>query len=123
MEYGAKEFSDIMSNFKKGRSWLNDVSVDIVGGENDLPALTLLKAYEAEPTVESSISLAAQFILNKEVRFYRNGKLVHSLIYRGGDLSEQFIKVPYLLDTLLKLTYGLLLKKLTPASEDSETED
>ena len=123
MIYGSKEYNDILNNFKKGRSWLNDVSVEIVDGENELDPLTLLRAYDDEPTIENTLSLTGQLILNKEVRFIRNGKVVHTFVYNGGDLCEKFTKVPYLLDTLMKLCYGLMVKKLTPPSEDSETEE
>lgn len=123
MIYGSKEYNDILGNFKKGRSWLNDVSVEIVGGENELDPLTLLRAYDEEPTIENQIVLTQQLILNKEVRFIRNDVIVHSFIYNGGDLGEKFTKTPYLLDTLMKLCYGLMIKKLTPPSEDSETEE
>lgn len=123
MVYGSKEYNDILANFKKGRAWLNDVSVEIVDGENDLDPLTILRAYDEEPTIENTLALTAQMIMNKEVRFIRNKQIVHSFIYNGGDLGEKFTKVPYLLDTLLKLCYGLLVKKLTPPSESSETEE
>ena len=123
MIYGSKEYNNILSNFKKGRAWLNDVSVEIVGDENELDPLTLLRAYDEEPTIQNTLVLTGQMILNKEVRFIRNGKVIYSFIYNGGDLSEKFTKVPYLLDTLMKLCYGLMVKKLTPPSEDSENEE
>lgn len=123
MIYGSKEYNNILSNFKKGRAWLNDVSVEIVGDENELDPLTLLRAYDEEPTIQNTLVLTGQMILNKEVRFIRNGKVIHSFIYNGGDLGEKFTKVPYLLDTLMKLCYGLMVKKLTPPSEDSENEE
>lgn len=123
MIYGSKEYNDILGNFKKGRTWLNDVSIEIVDGENDLDPLTLLRAYDEEPTIENTLSLTGQLILNKEVRFIRKDKIIHSFVYNGGDLSEKFTKAPYLLDTLMKLCYGLMVKKLTPPSEDSGTED
>lgn len=122
MIYGSKEYNDILSNFKKGRAWLNDISVEIVGGENDLDPLTLLRAYDEEPTIDNQLVLTGQMIINKEVRFIRKGEIVHSFIYNGGDLGEKFAKAPYLLDTLMKLCYGLMVKKLTPPSEDSEIE-
>lgn len=122
-EYGSKEYNQILKDFGKGRQWLNDVVVDIVGGENELPALVLLRAYDEEPTLDNSLALASQMVMNRVVRFTRNGKVVHEFIYNGGDLSEHFAKVPYLLDTLLKLCYGLMVKKLTPPSEDSENEE
>ena len=121
--YGSKEYNDILKDFKKGRSWLNDISVEIVGGENELDPLTLLRAYDEEPTIENTRSLTGQMVINKEVRFMRKGTLVHSFTYMGGDLGEKFTKVPYLLDTLMKLCYGLMIKKLTPPSEDSENEE
>ena len=121
--YGSKEYNDILKDFKKGRSWLNDISVEIVGGENELDPLTLLRAYDEEPTIESTLALTGQMIINKEVHFMRKGTLVHSFTYVGGDLGEKFTKVPYLLDTLMKLCYGLMIKKLTPPSEDSENEE
>ena len=122
-EYGSKEYNKIIKDFGKGRQWLNDVVVDIVGGENDLPAVVLLRAYEEEPTVDNSLALASQMVLNRAVRFTRNGKVVHEFTYNGGDLSEKFAQAPYLLDTLLKLCYGLMVKKLTPPSEDSGNEE
>lgn len=121
--YGSKEYNDILKDFKKGRSWLNDISVEIVGGENELDPLTLLRAYDEEPTIESTLALTGQMVINKEVRFMHKGTLVHSFTYVGGDLGEKFSKVPYLLDTLMKLCYGLMIKKLTPPSEDSENEE
>lgn len=123
MIYGSKEYNDILGNFKKGRTWLNDVSVEIVGDENELDALTLLRAYDEEPTIDNTLALTAQMVLNKEVRFMRKGEIIFSVMYNGGDLSEKFAKAPFLLDTLMKLCYGLMIKKLTPPSEDSETEE
>lgn len=123
MIYGSKEYNNILNDFKKGRSWLNDVNIEIVGGENDLDPLTLLRAYDEEPTIQNTLSLTSQLILNKEVRFIRNDKIIFSFTYNGGELSEKFVKAPYLLDTLMKLCYGLMVKKLTPPSEDSENEE
>lgn len=122
-EYGSKEYNRILTDFTKGRSWLNDVSVEIVEGENELPPLTLLRAYDEEPTIDSSLSLASQMIMNKCVRFKKGSNTIFEFVYNGGDLSEKFTKAPYLLDTLLKLCYGLMIKKLTPPSEDSENEE
>ena len=121
--YGSKEYNDIIKGFGKGRQWLNDVSVEIVGGENNLSPMILLRAYEEEPTIDSSLTLASQMVMNKCVRFVRNGNTVLEFVYNGGDLSEKFVEAPYLLDTLLKLCYGLMIKKLTPPSEDSENEE
>lgn len=123
MIYGSKEYNDILNNFKKGRAWLNDISVEIVDGENDLDPLILLRAYDEEPNIDNTLALTGQMIINKEVRFIHGDKIVLSFVYNGGDLSDKFAKAPYLLDTLMKLCYGLLVKKLTPPSEDSEKEE
>ena len=123
MEYDSKEYNNILKNFRKGRAWLNDVSVEIKGGENELPPLTLLRAYEEEPTIDNTLALTSEMVMNKEVVFKHKGNIVLSFVYNGGDLSEKFLKAPYLLDTLLKLCYGLMVKKLTPPSEDSGNEE
>lgn len=123
MEYSSKEYNKILKDFGKGRDWLNDVTVDIEEGENTLPPLVLLRAYEDEATIDNTLSLASQMVMNKHVKFTRNGVTVLEFTYNGGDLSEKFTKMPYLLDLLLKLCYGLMVKKLTPPSEDSENEE
>ena len=123
MEFGSKEYSGILKGFRKGQEWLNDVSIDIEGGENTLPPIVLLRAYEEEPTIDSNLALAAQMVLNKHLKFIRNGSVIFEFTYNGGDLSEKFTEAPYLLDLLLKLCYGLMVKKLTPPSEDSGKEE
>lgn len=123
MEFGSKEYGGILKGFRKGQEWLNDVSIDIEDGENELPPIVLLRAYEEEPTIDSNLALAAQMVLNKHIKFIRNGNVIFEFTYNGGDLSEKFIKAPYLLDLLLKLCYGLMVKKLTPPSEGSDNEE
>lgn len=121
--YGSREYNDIFNKFKDSREWLNDVKVEIVGDVNELSPLDLLRAYEAETSLENNIALTCQFILNKEVRFYDGNKIIHSFVYNGGDLGSKFTKQPWLIDLLLKLCFGILIKKLTPPSEDSEKEE
>lgn len=123
MEYGSKEYNDILKNFKKGRDILNDVVIDIEGGENSLPPLVLLRAYDEEPTIDNTLALASQMVLNKHLKFIRKGTILLEFTYNGGDLSEKFSTAPFLLDLLLKMCYGLMVKKLTPPSEDSEKEE
>lgn len=123
MEYGSKEYNEILADFRKGRAWLNDVSVEIPGDVNKLSPLVMLRAYEQEPSIDNTMAIASEMVLNREVRFKRNGKVIHEFVYNGGDLGDKFTDAPFLLDLLLKLCYGILVKKLTPPSEDSETED
>lgn len=123
MVYGSKEYNKILKNFGKGRDWLNDVEVDIEDGENKLPPLVLLRAYEEEATIDNTLSLTSQMVMNKHLKFTRKGETVLEFTYNGGDLSEKFSDAPYLLDLLMKLCYGLMVKKLTPPSEGSESEE
>ena len=120
---GSKEFNGILDQYGKGQSWLNDVTVEIEGGENELSPLILLRAYEQKADVDNNIALASQFVLNKHVVFRREGKELLAFTYTGGDLGIKFTSAPYLLDILLRLAYGLMIKKLTPPSEDSGNEE
>lgn len=120
---GSKEFGKLFDAYKGGQKWLNDVEVEIVGGENEVDPLTLLRIYDDKVSIDNEMTLATGFCLNRVIRFSRNGSLLHEVDYKGGDLAEYFKGKPYLLDVLLKLSYGLMLKKLTPPSEDSEPEE
>jgi hypothetical protein len=102
---------------------MNDISIDIEDGGNDLDPLVLLRAYDEEPTIDNMLALTSQMVLNKHIKFLHKDQVIHEFTYNGGDLSGKFQKVPYLLDLLLKTCYGLMVKKLTPPSEDSENED
>ena len=121
--YDGQEYSRILDAFKKGRSRLNDISVEIVGDENNLPPLVLLRAYESDPSIDVDMDLTVQMVMNRQVKFMRDGKVIHEVFYKVGDLSDHFTYCPYLLDVLMKLCYRLMVKKLTPPSNDSETEE
>lgn len=121
MIYDSRENDRIFNRFAEGRNFLEGVTIEIVNGENELDARTLLRAQEAEANVDNTMALAASFIKGKEVRFFdAENKIIHSFIYNGGDLADKFAGKPYLLDLLLKMAFGLLIKKLTPPSVDSE---
>lgn len=123
MEFGSKEYNKILKGFTKGQDWLNEVVVDIEDGGNNLEPLVLLRAYEEEATLDNMLSLTSQMVINKHVKFLHKGKVVLEFTYNGGDLGAKFTSAPYLLNLLLKLCYGLMVKKLTPPSEDSENEE
>lgn len=121
---GSKEFNRIIDDFRDSRNWLQDVSVEIEGGENELDPLTLLRMQEKEPNTENLYPLASQLVMNKRVVFVGGtGQQLLAFVYTGGELASKFKQAPYLLDVLLKTSWGLLLKKLTPPSGDSETEE
>ena len=113
-------YSNSFSNLKK---YSNDVTVEIVGGEADIDPLTLLRIYDETPTVDNELALATGFCTNRVVRFFKNDKQIYEVNFQGGDISDSFKGYPFLLDLLLKLSYGLMLKKLTPPSEDLVSEE
>lgn len=121
MEYNAQTYAEILKDFQKNRSQLNDMTIEIVGGENNLDPIILLRAYEDEPTVDNTTALATQFCVNKTVRYFQNGNLIHEFTLLPSEtLSEKFKDSPWLMDLLLKMCYTIMLKKLTPPSSDSK---
>lgn len=123
MAFGSNDVGTILESYKKGQKWLDEVDIEIVGGENEVDPLVLLRIYDDKPTVDNELVLASGFCLNRVVRFIHNGNIIHQIDFKGGNLAEQFRGKPYLLDVLLKMSYSLMLKKLTPPSEDSESEE
>lgn len=123
MAFGSNDVSTILEAYKKGQKWLDDVDIEIVGGENDIDPLVMLRIYDDKPTVDNELILASGFCQNRVVRFIYKGNVIHQVDYKGGNLAEHFMGKPYLLDVLLKMSYSLMLKKLTPPSEDSESEE
>lgn len=121
--WGAKDYSKVFDEYKKGQKWLSDVEVEIVGGEADIDPLTLLRIYDEDPTVDNELQLAMGFCMNRCIRFTKAGQTLHEVMYQGGSLGDHFIGMPYLLDVLLKMSYGLMIKKLTPPSIDSASEE
>ena len=119
MIYDSKEYNKVFDDFRNGNDYLNDVSVEIVGDVKELSPLELIRYYEAEPTLDNNLAIATSFIMNKEVRFIKDNKIIHSFVYNGGDLGAKFVGFPWLIDVLLKTTYSILIKKLTPPSPDS----
>jgi hypothetical protein len=123
MAFGSKEYNKVFEDYKKGQKWLNDLEVEIVGGEADVDPLMLLRIYDDKISIDNELALASAFCLNRAIRFTRGDKVIYEVFYKGGSLGDHFEGKPFLLDVLLKMSYGLLLKKLTPPSEDSETEE
>lgn len=123
MAFGSKEYNQVFDDYKKGQKWLNDVEVEIVGGEAEIDPLTLLRIYDDKITVDNELILASGFCLNRVIRFTKQGNILFEVDYKGGALPEYFTGKAFYLDILLKLSYGLMLKKLTPPSEDSESEE
>ena len=121
--FDSKSFNEAMKGFQKGNTWLQDVQVEFVDGPAEVDTLTLLRTYQADWDLEHSLTLASAMCLNRTVLFLKGKHTLMVLKYRGGDLASHFNQHPYLLDLLARACYGLMLKKLTPPSEDSATED
>lgn len=123
MVFDSNSFESILTQYKDGKQWLNGVKVEIVGGEAHVDPLALLRAYEAGPSVATNHDLAQSFCARKQVRFTRGDKVLLEFVYIDGDISRNFEDTPYLLDLLHQFCFALLVKKLTPPSENSSTEE
>jgi len=118
MTYDTKEFDNMLKSFRNNRNWTHDVSIEIEDDVNTLDPLVLLRFYEEEASLDTSVALTAQMIMNKHVVFKKAGEVVLEFTYTGGELGAKFAEAPYLLDMLLKMCYGIMIKKLTPPSND-----
>ena len=121
--FDSKSFGEAMKAYQKGNNWLQDVQVEFTDGPADVDTLTLLRAYQADWDLDHSIQLASAFCLNKTVLITKGKHTLMELKYRGGDFASHFNDKPYLLDLVARSCYGIMLKKLTPPSDVSETED
>lgn len=119
----AKEYTKVLREYTYNQGWLNDVDVTIKGGENTIDPLELLRRYEAPVTADNNALLAQLLCRGKTVVISRKGKPVLEFTYREGNITEHFNNAPYLLNTFLDVCYGLMVKKLTPPSPDSESEE
>lgn len=118
MTYDSKEFDNMLKTFRNNRNWTRDVTIDIEDDVNNLDPLLLLRYYEQEASLDTSMAITAQMVMNKHITFKKKDTLLLEFTYTGGDLSTKFTEAPYLLDMLLKMCYGIMIKKLTPPSED-----
>ena len=95
MAFGSKEYNDIFDSYKKGQKWLNDVEVEIVGGEADVDPLTLLRIYDDKITVDNELVLASGFCMNRCVRFLKGGEVIHEVFYKG-EISENILQAVHI---------------------------
>ena len=121
--FDSKSFNEAMKAYQKGNTWLQDVQVEFVDGPAEVDTLTLLRSYQADWDLEHSMQLASAMCLNRTVLITKGKHTLMELKYRGGDFASLFNDKPYLLDLVARACYGIMLKKLTPPSEDFATED
>ena len=123
MIWDEKAYDDVILNYRKGKAWLSDVTVEIEGGPAEAEPLALLRIYDQQPTVDTNNMLAAMFCKKKKVIFRRNDEVIFFFMFNGDDLAANFKDCPWLLDVLHQAAYATLLKKVTPPSIDSENEE
>lgn len=123
MIWDDKAYDTVLKEFRKGKAWLSDVTVEIEGGEAEAEPLALLRIYEQKPSVDTNTALASMFCMKKNVVFRKKNDVIFQFRYTGGELAENFSKCPWLLDVLHQAAYATMIKKLTPPLEDSETEE
>ena len=79
MEYGSKEFNQILKGFKDSRNWMNDITLDIEEGENE-------KVYTLE-------TKAKAFEITRDGKFYVvSGERIENLMRKVniGDFESLF---------------------------------
>lgn len=123
MVWDTKEYDKTVREYRKGRVWANDITVEIEGGEAKADPLQLLRLYEQKPDVDTNFAIATLFCNKKRVVFRKNEKEIYSFVFTGDNLADYFDECPWLMDVLFNATYAILVKKLTPPSNDSEIED
>ena len=123
LTFDSQTFNDTVKEYQKGATWMQDIKVEFEDGPADVDALTLLRAYQSDWSLDTALPLSAAFCMNKIVHFTHNGRSIKTIAYHGGDFGAQFNDAPYLLDVMNKCSYGLLLKKLTPPTDDSAIVD
>ena len=120
VDYTYGKFEEIFQSFQAQQKNIRNVIIKVKGGENSLPAKTLLRYYQAQRDVEMSSSFCSDLFLGKEISFFVNTaegeREIFHCVFGGGDISEKFNNAPWLLDILFDMAQGLLIKKLTPPS-------
>lgn len=124
-DYTYDSVGELFKQFQERQKKLPNILISIKGGENRMPAKTLLRYYQAARDVDMSTSLCQDLFLNKEISFYLVDPVsrvkvreVKHIMYGGGDLPSKFDSDPWLLDILFDFAQGLLVKKLMPPSLD-----
>ena len=121
VDYTYEKFAGIFADFQDRQKHIRSVVIKVKGGENSLPAKTLLRYYQTARDVEMSASLCNDLFAGKEVSFFstQDGverEIFHFVYGGGGDITAKFDNCPWLLDIMFDMAQGLLIKKLTPPS-------
>lgn len=118
--YDVSSLGSIAEAFTKGQEYLDSVTMVIEPEENNVDPLILLKAFQAERTLEEGLKLATAFVVGKRVGFMREKEVLLDFTpIVGKPLISYFASAPYLVDILVSTSWALLLKKLTPPSNVS----
>jgi len=128
MSFTYQDFTKIFEEFQERQKLLGNVKIVVKGGENKLPAKTLLRYYQTPRDIEMATNLATDMFMNKEISFLYmtpdgQEREIHHFVFGGGDITAKFDEAPWLLDMLLDFAQGILIKKLTPPSFGSGTRE
>jgi len=123
MSLSYDDFNAVFQEFRERQQSLGRVKILVKGGENKLPAKTLLRYYQMARDVDMATNLCNDLFLGKEILFTvvdASGceHELHQFVFGGGDITEKFNDKPWLLDVLFDMAQGLLVKKLMPPSFD-----
>jgi hypothetical protein len=120
--YNITEIQRIVDAFEAGQDSLSNIDIDIVPEENTVDALEALRLYQGERNLDSGLRLATLLCVNRKVAFTNGTKILLEFTPAvGKPIQNYFNDAPYLLDVFISASWGILLKKLTPPSNGSET--
>jgi hypothetical protein len=122
--YNVDTINQIVDEYTQGQDFLANVEIDILPQENNIDPLEALRMVQAERSLDNSLKLASAFVAGKKVAFTNGPVVLHEFTaIAGKPLQDYFKEKPYLLSILCSTSWGILLKKLTPPSEGSVSEE
>jgi hypothetical protein len=110
-----EESFQVLDAFQEANVAYAGLKIDVEGGINEPDVLTILRNYKQDRTVEEKIAFAFSLTKGKRVvfRLPEKEQELFSFVAESPDLTVYFTKYPMLLQWLINLTDGILLKKLT----------
>lgn len=110
------EMEQMYKDYAENRDKRNDIDVTFDNLNSPNP-LEVLRVMDKAPTTEALIGIAETLCDGHTITFSYKGEKIKSIAYNkgaGNSLAMMLSDDVYLLDVLASVTYGLVLKKLTP---------
>lgn len=117
------ETDKIVEEYAKGRELRNKIVVEL-DDVNNVDTLILLRVMTGTPDINALAPLVETFLDGHKITFKIGEEVLKTVNYNKGSgnaLHLMFRDEPYLYDLLQQTVYTLLLKKLTPRSEGSNS--